>query len=311
MKYRKLGKTGLKVSEVSLGCNRLGSDAGDDRHWDDLVKTAIDRGVNYFDTSENYAATESEKVLGRVVGNRDNLYIETKMGRNPAWRSCEGYSKESMIEAVNGSLERLKRETIDVYMLHSPSREELERDDWREAMDFCRKEGKIRHIGIAANNVSDCLYIMENNLASVIQMTYNIMTFDSEKELFPLAEKTETGLVCRLTLARGVLTGKFTPGKPVPDENRASLSNKKNLPRLEKTEQLRPLAADYPGCLVRLAHHFSLTPPQISCIIPGARNKEQLLENISASNGKGLPGDILERVQKLQKKWGASEDAWY
>ena len=124
MHYRNLGKTGLKVSEVGMGCNRLGDPMHDDKFWNDLVTRAIDLGVNNFDTSEAYGKGRSEEVLGRVVGNRDDLYIASKASPKTI-DDVRQITSEIIFEAVEKSLKRLQRDCIDIYQLHSPNQEML------------------------------------------------------------------------------------------------------------------------------------------------------------------------------------------
>jgi len=180
--------------------------------------------------------------------------------------------------------------------------------EWAEGMRSLQEQGKIWLRGVAISSVEDGLWLIENGLADVLQITYNIFETGVEERLLPLAEQHGVGLLCRMPLARGVLTGKFTAGEPVSQEHRASLDSEKLPERLRMLDDLRPLAARYPGGLARLAHHFSLTPRAISCSIPGARTSEQLRENVAASNGTGLPEDVLAEIRKIQDGWNKSGD---
>ena len=172
--------------------------------------------------------------------------------------------------------------------------EELKEQEWVAPMTRLKEEGKIKHIAIAVNSADQGIYLIEEGLVEVLQITYNLINRSVEGALLPLAQKNGVGLLARMPLSRCVPTGKFSPGETIPSHHRATL-DKGALPgRIEEAEQYKPLGAEYPGGLTRLAHHFSLSHPAISCIIPGARSLEQLEENVAASDGNGLP-DVIRR----------------
>jgi aryl-alcohol dehydrogenase-like predicted oxidoreductase len=301
--YLDLGKTGLHVSEVSMGCNRLGSDLYPDDHWVNLVRRAVDLGVNLFDTAEVYGGRRSEEMIGRAVSTRDDVFIATKMSAWDAEHTDLSYGR--MVEAVEGSLRRLQRDTIDVYQLHSPHRELMERFDWAESMAKLQKQGKIRFraVALALNVVGDGIWLIEQGVVDVLQLTYNMFDTTAEERLFDLALEHGVGLLCRMPLGRGVLTGKFRAQDEVTEDNRARLDRDHLTDRLPKVDDLRDLAASYPGGMTRLAHHFSLRPRAISAIIPGVRTIEQLAENVAASNGVGLPSEVRARIDAIRAGW--------
>jgi aryl-alcohol dehydrogenase-like predicted oxidoreductase len=302
MHFRELGDTGLSVSEVGMGCNRLGEEDYPDEHWVRLVQRAADLGVNVYDSAEAYKWGRSEEMLGRALGNRDDVYIATKMCRVRETNGKE-YSAARMVETVEGSLRRLRRECIDIYQLHSPSREDLERFDWAEGMARMKEQGKIRVGGVAVNSVFDGVWLIEQGLVDVLQITYNVFVTDAEDKLLSLAREHGVGLLCRMPLARGVLTGKFQPGEPVPEGHRAVMDGASALERIERVEDLRPVSAAYEGRLTRMALRFSLTPQAISAIIPGARTVDQLEENVAASNGYGLAPDTRDAIERVRAGW--------
>ena len=302
MNYRKLGNTGITISEVGMGCNRLGESNQPDSHWVRLVQKAADLGVTIFDTSESYGWGQSEEMLGRALGNRDDIYIATKMSRVRD-KSGKDFSAARMMETVEGSLNRLRRDCIDIYQLHSPSRQDMERFDWIDGMKRMKRQGKIRVCAMAVNSASDGVWLMEQNLVETLQITYNIFQIEAEEALFHKAEGYGVGLLCRMPLAQGILTGKFRSGQDVPAGHRAHMAGKSMMKRIEMAEKLRPLSAEYDGGMTRMAHHFSLTPGAISAIIPGARTIEQLEDNVAASNGVGLPYKIREKIDQIRIGW--------
>jgi aryl-alcohol dehydrogenase-like predicted oxidoreductase len=302
MHYRDLGNTGVQVSEVGLGCNRLGQDYAPDAHWVNLVRRAVDLGVNLFDTAEAYGWGRSEDILGMALTSRDDVLIATKMCRIRESGESE-FSAARMMETVEGSLRRLQRDVIDIYQLHSPRREHLERFDWADGMTKLKAEGKIRFAAVAVNNEADAVWLIERGLADVLQITYNMFNAEAETRLFDVAEKVGVGLMCRMPLARGVLTGKFSPDEEVPDGHRALLDGDTMWEHISMAEALRSTATRYSGGMTHLALHFSLTPSAISAIIPGARTMAQLEENIAASNGRGLPEGTQDVVRGIINAW--------
>jgi aryl-alcohol dehydrogenase-like predicted oxidoreductase len=297
MEQRDLGKTGMRVSEIGMGCNRLGESYEPTEYWVDLVSRAVDLGVTIFDTAEAYGWGASEEVLGLAIGNHRDVFIATKMCRVRETNEKQ-YTAARMMETCEGSLGRLKRERIDVYQLHSPNRAELERYDWADGFRRLKEQGKIRAGAVAVNNAGDGLWCIENGNVDVLQITYNIFQREAEEALFAAAADAGVGLLCRMPLARGVLTGKFTPGQSVPDGHRALLDGGIIEERIEMAESLKTVADGYPGGLTALAHHFCLSPPEISAIIPGARNTSQLEANVAASNGKGLPTGYRKKINE-------------
>lgn len=302
MHYRELGKSGIMVSEIGLGGNRLGQDYASDDFWRDLVLHAVELGVTVFDTAEAYGWGRSEEMLGLALGNRDDVVVATKMCRIQETGE-QDYTAERMMKTAEGSLRRLRRDVIDIYQLHSPRRENMERDNWAEGMARLKAQGKIRLSAVAVNNAADGIWLIDQGLVDVLQITYNIFDIEVENQLLPRAEKAGVGVLCRMPLARGVLTGKFHLGQNVPAGHRALLDGEHMWDNVRKADQLRPLAQGYDGGMTRVAHHFSLTPTAISAIIPGARTREQVEENASASNGTGLPADIRQEIMEIRAAW--------
>jgi len=302
MYHRDLGKTGFRVSEIGMGCNRLGEDYAPVDHWVRLVQRAADLGVTLFDTAEAYGWGRSEEMLGLALGNRTDVMIATKMCRIRETDESE-YSAARMMLTAESSLRRLRRDVIDIYQLHSPRREHLERFDWAEGMARLKQQGKIRLAAVAIGANDDGIWLMEQGLVDVLQITYNILEPQAAARLLPLAQERGVGLLCRMPLARGVLTGKFRLGEPVAADHRAALDGARMWDNVAKAEALRPLAEAYPGGMTRLAHHYALTPRAISAIIPGARTLAQLEENVAASNGVGLPPELAVQIEAVRAAW--------
>jgi aryl-alcohol dehydrogenase-like predicted oxidoreductase len=306
MHFRTLGKTGLRVSEVGMGCNRLGEADQPEAYWVDLVQNAVELGVNLFDTSESYGKGRSEEILGLALQGAAGVVIATKASRTGPPEEPP-FSPACLIQSVEGSLRRLHRETIDVFQLHSPRRHELEGMDWAEGMSTLKQQGKIRFRAVAVSSVQDGLWLIEQGLIDVLQITYNIFETGPEAELFERARQARVGLMCRMPLARGVLSGKFQLEEPIPPGHRALLNGDQALVDVRRAEMLRTLSETYPGGMTRLALHFSLSPQAISAIIPGARTRTQLEQNVAASNSRGLPPELRQAIRRVQNQWQEDE----
>ena len=306
MIYRSLGKTGARVSEVGMGCNRLGEAGPPDEHWIELVRRAVDLGVNVFDSSESYNWGRSEEMLGRAIGGRDDVLLATKISR--VREGGRDFSAKRVLARAEISLRNLRRSYVDIYQLHSPSRADLEQFDWAEGLAQLKRQGKIRFGAVALSTHDDGCWLIEQGLAGVgkvvevFQCTYNLYEAEAQKQLFPLAKAHGVGLLCRMPLARGILTGKFHADQEVEEGHRARLDGR-HAERIQQAEALRPLGAKYEGGMARLALHYSLAPDAVSAIIPGARTVAQLEENVRASGAPGLSAELRAELERLQEGW--------
>ncbi len=300
MHYRPLGTLGVEVSEISLGCNRLGEGTATTDHWVGLVRRARELGVTLFDTAANYRG--SEEILQQALGSDDQAIIATKIsGDGSAESPADHFAMEHVLRGAEAALTRLGRSRIDILQLHSPNPQQLRQSDWPLAFERLQQAGKLRWRGMAIENAEAGRWLIENKLIDVLQVTYNIIQSKWAPELFPLAQQHGIALMVRMPLCRGVLTGKFAHG--VIPGARATL-NRDALPgQIDKAASLQPLAQDYPGGLHHLAMHYALTPPAVSCLIPGARTIEQLEQNVAASNGFGLDAPMLTRLEAITESW--------
>lgn len=310
MQHRVFGRTGIPVSIVSMGSNRLGDPGVDASAWPPIVRRALELGVNFFDTSNSYNQGRSEAVLGEVTaGWPETVYISTKVGvpvetNDFANRS---FAAAHILAEAENSLRRLRRETIDLYMLHSPTVEQLERFDWSEAIAKLRSQGKIRFFGISTEDHASGIWALQNG-ADFLQIEYDLLTPTAEDELLPLARKVNAGIMVRMPLARGLLTGKFPVGQPIPAEQQWRRPSGDRLQlRLRRVEQLRFL--ERAGqTLGQAAIRFVLATPAVQCAIPGGRTVAQVEQNIGAADGD-LSAEELARIHALHAEWRA-EGAW-
>ena len=293
MHYRELGSTGYRVSDISLGCNRLGEKIHSWSHWVGLVHRALDLGVNLFDTSDQYQETRSESVLGEALRSRDEAIVATKtLGGGK-----RDFTGAGIVRCCEESLKRLRRERIDIYQLHCPNIDELKRDDWMDGLEQLRKAGKINIAAVALLTPEHGLWLLENYpLIKVFQVTFNLFERCAEKRFFDKAVVEGAGILVRMPLARGLLTGKIVSEEQVRGSDYRVRRDAAKLPdRLPIARRLEESARHYAGGLTRMALHFSLSPSAVSCIIPGARNRQQLDENVRASGGS-LSASWRERI---------------
>ncbi len=305
MHYRHLGKSDTQVSEISLGCNRLGEAHSPDSHWIDLVQRAADLGVNLFDTAESYGWGRSEEILGQAFGNRTDVLIASKVSRVQGSNEKD-YSAARIIQQAEASLRRLQRDCIEIYQLHSPSLADLQQFDWPEAMTKLKEQGKIRFAGVSINDVASGKWLIEQGLAEVLQVDYSMVVPADGAALFPLAEQQGVGILVRMPMARGILTGKFEPGAPVSKAYRASMLGDKVAGYVEQAAAYQQLADRHDNVtLGQYALRYAISPKAVTAAIPGARNLEQLTQNVAASNGGGLSPEELAEIAAIQAQWSS------
>lgn len=304
MRMKKLGNTGLIVSEICFGVMTFSDGEGmwrpvgkmDQRSADGLVATALEHGVNFFDTANAYSDGLSETMLGKALGSagiaRDRIVIATKvlgkMGPSP---NEGGLSRKHILSAVEASLERLQTDYIDLYQIHgrdplTPLEETL------EALDACVRAGKVRYIGLCnlpAWEIAKSLWISDRRrLASFasIQPYYSLVGRDLEREIVPLAVDQGLGILPWSPLASGALTGKYSSDGSGPEGARRTQFDfpPVDAERLARVlDAMRPIADRHGTTLARVALAWLLHQPHVTSVIIGARTNEQLVDNIGAS----------------------------
>jgi len=316
MRYRKLGNTGLVVSEMCLGAMTFGTGEG---MWatvgsvgqdgvTELVKTALDRGINFIDTADFYSNGRSEELTGNALKAlglaRDSYVLATKvLLRMGPGHNQIGLSRYHIMQGVDQSLERLKLEHIDLYQIHgrdpfTPLEETL------DALDDCVRAGKVRYIGLCnlpAWEVMKSLAISDRrNLARFesLQMYYSAVSRDIERELVPLANDQKLAILPWSPLSGGLLSGKFSRENEKPDGARRATFD---FPPVEKErlwrllDVMRPIAASKKVSVAQVALAWLLAQPHVTSVIIGAKNKDQLLDNIAAT-AVTLSGDELKAI---------------
>lgn len=308
MNYRKLGNTGIEVSEIGFGTWGLGGDAyGPTEDSDSItaLRSAFDLGITFYDTSDLYGDGRSEKVLGEAVADfRDQVIITSKVGLLPHDgfdMPCD-FSREHIRNGIEGSLRRLKMNYLDVYLLHSPEVHHIE--DTPEAVETMKElkhEGKIRAWGVSARSPRDALTMIERFGADVVQVNYNIIDQRCEDDgLFDLAREHKTGIIARTPLAFGYLTGHIRG-----ETTFLGKDHRENWP----AEQLA-IWANAPGLFSHLydsddrtaaqfALQFCLAGDLVSTVIPGMMTPDQVMEDVYASDLTPLSVKELAEIRRI------------
>jgi aryl-alcohol dehydrogenase-like predicted oxidoreductase len=303
MKYKTLGDTGLLVSTLCFGTMTFHGGQGfwkaignvDQAGADELIKTSIDAGINFFDTADVYSEGESEKSLGQSLKNlnvaRKDVVLATKVfGRVGPGRNDVGASRGHIMDAVEASLRRLQTDHIDLYQIHgndavTPLEETL------RALDILVNQGKVRYIGCSnwqAWKIAKALGISEfKNLArfDTLQAYYSIAGRDLEREIVPLLEAEKTGLLVWSPLAGGLLSGKFSRENQKPDGSRRSefdfpLVNKERTWKI--LDAIAPIANAHGCSAARISLAWLLAKPVVTSVIIGAKRLDQLQDNLAA-----------------------------
>lgn len=316
MNYRDLGKTGIKVSEIGFGAWAIGGPAeasgtplGWGRTSDDeslaTIRRARDLGVTFFDSADSYGFGRSESLLGIVLSRkRNDVVLATKVGvvRTSTGDLKKDFSRQHIFHAVDGSLKRLRTDYIDLYQLHNPTIDDLRREEIQEAMERLQEGGKIRFWGVSVSTVEDGIEIIRNGWGYTIQVLYNVLNQAPERELFPLAKEKSYGIVVRVPLASGLLTGKFRQDTVfTSDDIRQNFLTPKRLEEAtQRVDETKAIIGGAARSLTEGALRFVLAHDAVSTTIPGARNARQVEMNVAAAQSR-LPEDV---VTKLRNRLG-------
>lgn len=306
MEYRTLGRTGLRVGVIGLGTMVHAGHFGPmkDEESLDAIDAALDLGVNFIDTSDAYGAGYSETLLGKALkGKRDKVVLTTKGGNVMAGpnRGKRNFAVDYIGLVMEESLKRLQTDYIDLYQLHNPDVEVIRNGEVWELLERSKKEGKIRHYGVSINKMEEGIAAVQNGRSDTIQIEYNLLVQDPAKEVLPMAQRANVGIIARAPLRRSLLSGKFKledqqrfQGEDVRARNFAGEIFTREL---EKVERLRFLERPHRS-LAQAAIAFCIAHPAVSVVIPGGRNGHQVRENVAAGDLK-LSSEELQRIGEL------------
>lgn len=319
MNYRTLGKTGWKISEVSLGTWQVGGKWGspvfNDQLADRIIHTAIDNGVNFIDTADVYSNGLSEKAVARVVKTRtDQVYIATKCGRQLDPHIASGYNPENITAFVDGSLQNMGLDRIDLIQLHCPPSEVYENQEVFDALEDLKKQGKIRHYGVSVEQVSEALRAIEYPGVASVQIIFNLMRLKPAEDFFPAARKANVGILARVPLASGLLTGQIDEETEFSEDDHRHFN--RNGEAFDKGETFSgvpfklglKLLKEYKRLfgslqLAEYALRWVLMFDEVSCVIPGASSVEQVLKNVRATQYLALPQMAMDEVKEVYNNY--------
>jgi aryl-alcohol dehydrogenase-like predicted oxidoreductase len=312
MNYRTLGKTGLQVSEIGYGAWGIGKSmwigATDDQSLEALNR-AIELGLNFIDTALGYGDGHSERLVGQVVREHSKpVYVATKIPpKNYQWPARAGvpaneaFPADHVISCTEQSLRNLGLETIDVQQFHVWSDEWVNNGDWAEGIQKLKEQGKIRHFGVSINDhqPSNAIKLIETGLVDTVQVIYNIFDQSPEDELLAACQKHNVGVIVRVALDEGGLTGTITPETKFNDgdfrENYFRGDRKQ-----EVFDRVNRIAEDLDVPTDRMAEialRYVLSHPAVSTVIPGMRTVRNVERNMQVGDGRGLPSNQVDKLK--------------
>ncbi|HEU5235755.1 MAG TPA: aldo/keto reductase [Pyrinomonadaceae bacterium] len=314
MKYRELGRTGWKVSEISFGAWAIGGFWGevDDRESLAALHRAVDLGVNFFDTADVYGDGRSERLLAQLKRERsEEIIIATKAGRRLDPHIASGYNRENLRAFIDRSLQNLKTEALDLLQLHCPPTEAYYNPQLFEALDDFVKQGKIRYYGVSVEKVEEALKAIEYPNVQTVQIIFNIFRQRPSDLFFQQAKKRKIGILARVPLASGMLTGKLTAQSQfAADDHRAFNRSGEAFDRgetfsgvdyetgLQAVEKLRGLAPEG-TTMAQFALRWILMFDAVTCAIPGAKNPAQAEDNARAADLPPLTDDAMKAIEDI------------
>lgn len=317
LKYNQLGNTDLKISELSFGTWAIGGAWGKTNDQEALrgLERAIELGVNFFDTADVYGDGHSEQLLAKVTSRmKQDIYIATKFGRAGDIYDSDNYSEETVTKYCEDSLRRLNRDYIDLYQIHCPPMEILQAGNVFEVLDKLKEKGKIRYYGVSVETIEEGLFVIDNTKASALQVIFNIFRQKPLNTLFPRAQEKNIGILSRLPLASGLLTGKFTTDSTFEEDDHrhfningdafnvgetfAGLDFAKGIELSNKLSRI----AEGRGNMTRASLKWILEHEAVTSVIPGFRNVKQVEDNISAINSPGFSSIEREKLEDFYWK---------
>lgn len=303
MQYRTLGRTGLRVSEIGYGAWGIGKSGwvgADDDESLRALRRAIDLGLNFIDTALGYGDGHSERLVGQVVRDHSQpIHVATKIPpKNGQWPAragvpaSEAFPRDHVIACTERSLRNLGLEAIDVQQFHVWSDEWVGQGDWLEAIGLLKEQGKIRFFGVSINDhqPDNALTLLDTGVVDTVQVIYNIFDQSPEDHLFPVCQQRNVGVIVRVPLDEGGLTGKVTPETTFPEGDfRASYFAGER--KREVFARVQAIVADLGVSLdeaAEIALRYTLSHPAVSTVIPGMRSVRNAERNCAIGDGRGL-----------------------
>ena len=319
MEFRTLGKTNIKVSAISLGTWQVGGKWGaafNEKNADEILNKAVDSGINFIDTADVYSDGQSEKAVGKLVKSRkEKIYVATKCGRQIQPHVNAGYNIAVLRKYVENSLTNMGLETIDLIQLHCPPTEVYYRPEIFALFDKLKQEGKIQNLGVSVEKVEEALKAIEFDNVTTVQIIFNMFRQRPAQLFFSEATKKNIGIIVRVPLASGLLTGKFSANTDFAKgdhrqfnrhgeafdkgETFSGIDYNTGIAAVEELKRIFPGQAN----LAPIALKWILQFDAVSCIIPGASNIQQVDSNLSASDVPDFTSAQITAVQEVYEKF--------
>lgn len=312
MQYNPLGDTGLSISELGFGTWAIGGDWGKNNDEESLkgLQKAMDAGVNFFDTADVYGTGHSEELLAQATkGKEDSIHIATKFIRLGDINDPANYSEDQIRSYVENSLRRLQRETIDLYQIHCAPLDMLKNTDIFPILEKLKKEGKIRSYGVSVESDEEGLFVLENTNASALQVIFNVLRQKPLKELFPKAQEKGVGILARVPLASGLLTGKFSKDHQFESDDHRNFNKDGDafnvgetfggIPFEKGVELSREVSwiGDERDSITRAALKWVMQQEAVTSVIPGFKNVKQVEDNLKSLEVKSFSEEELKKLE--------------
>jgi len=312
MRYRVFGRTGLEVSEIGFGAWGIGRFmwiGAEDRESLRALDRAIDLGLNFIDTALAYGDGHSEKLVGQAVRKRrETIHVATKVPpKNLLWPARPGipieqaFPYQHVVRSTETSLRNLGMETVDVQQFHVWSPGWLASEEWRRAIEDLKKSGKIRYFGISINDYQpdSALEAIATGLIDCVQVIYNIYDPTAAERLFPACQERGVGVIVRVPLDEGGLTGSITPDTVFPegDWRDRYFRGERRRQVWERAGKLAGAVGESHGTLAQVALRFCLSHPAVSTVIPGMRSVRNVESSCAVSQLGALPDAVLGELQ--------------
>ena len=305
----------MRVSAISLGTWAIGGTWGtvSDEESIRTLHRAVDLGVNFLDTADVYGDGHSERLIGQLLEERedDELFVATKAGRRLEPHSAEGYDHENLSAFVERSLKNLGVEALDLLQLHSPPTEVYRQDSTFEALDRLQEAGKIKNYGVSVETVEEARMALDYPGVKTVQIIFNIFRQKPAEEFFPLAEERNVGILARVPLASGLLSGKMTADRVFEEDDHRNFNREGQIfdrgetfsgvpfeTGLAAAEDLKELVPEG-YTLAQLALRWILMHPAVSCAIPGAKRPDQVEDNVAAADMPPLSDEVMDRIREI------------
>ena len=318
MNYRPFGRTGWNVSEISFGAWALGADWGYVSEEDalDALNAALDEGINFIDTADVYGDGRSERLIAQVIKERsEQVYVATKAGRRLNPHVAPAYNSQNLTAFVERSLQNLNVEALDLVQLHCPPTEVYYMPETFGALDDLVRAGKIQYYGVSVEKVEEGIKAMEFPNLQSVQIIFNIFRQRPAELFFELAKQNQIGILARVPLASGLLTGKMTPRTVFTDDDHRkynrhgesfdvgeTFSGVDYDSGLEAVECLRPLVPEG-VTMAQFALRWILMFDAVSCAIPGAKNRMQAVDNARAADLPALDQETTVQVEVIYDEY--------